>query len=500
MPLTDSGLEAAFTLETQKSGVVEEPPFHILALGDWSGDGEKRDPADRRPIEIDRDNFDEVIGRLKTRAVLDFADGSALSLDFASLDDFHPDEIVRRVPLFDELRDLRRRINNPDTFNSAAREVRSMFGTVPDDRSIAAAPAEKPADNLLDAILTQPSGGAPAPRPGVSDDLGRLVSDLVRPHLVSVDENEQSAMLAAVDSATSDLMRKILHHRAFQILEAAWRGLYFLARRTETSSGLKIFLLDFSKAELADSLKSVSTLTESNLYRHLVKETVETPGGDPFSLVCANYAFSPNVDDIAMLMRVSKISAAAGAPFVSHMRPDVLGVHSLAEHPDPSEWKVSSETEAGKLWAALRGQAESEYLGMSIPRFLLRLPYGADTDPLETFSFEEFADAPVHDYYLWANGSFAVATLYAQSFSEHGWEMGRRLIQDLDGLPVHIYGDGGETIFKPCAEIQLTDKGVDKLMEYGLMPLVSYRAADRIKLARFQSIADPVNTLRGRWN
>ncbi|MGQ0540758.1 MAG: type VI secretion system contractile sheath domain-containing protein [Blastocatellia bacterium] len=501
MQPTDSGLEATFTLESEKTGVIEEPPFKILALGDWSGDAETRPLYDRKPIEIDRDNFDEIIERLGVRLDLDFADGSTLPIDFAELDDFHPDALFRRIPLFTELRDLRKRLKDENTFYSAARDARERFGvsTIKESDTVSEPPAA-PTDNLLDAILTKPSGGAPPPKPGVSSDLDGLIRDLVSSHLVSVDEIEQVGMLAAVDEATSGLMRAILHHRKFKELEAAWRGLYFLVRRTETSTDLKIFILDISKEELADNLKTANSLEETALYRHLMKEAVEEPGAEPWAVVAGSYAYSPNVDDIAALMRISKIAALANAPFVSHIRPDVIGVHSLYEHADPREWNLSTDTDSGKLWSALRRQAESQFLGMTIPRFLSRLPYGVDTDPLETFSFEEFAEGSEHDNYLWSNPAFIAAQLLAESYSSYGWEMGRFLKQDVEGLPVHLFKEGTETVFKPCSEVLLTDVAFEKLMSFGLMPLVSYKNSDRVKLARFQSIADPVTGLKGRWS
>lgn len=502
MQPTDSGLEATFTLESEKTGVIEEPPFKILALGDWRGDAESPPLYDRKPIEIDRDNFDEIIERLGVRLDLGFPDGSAITIDFAELDDFHPDALFRRIPLFTELRDLRKKLKDENTFYSAAREARQRFGvTEKEEPETASEPQPTaPADNLLDAILTKPSGGAPPPKPGVSRDLDGLIRDLVRPHLVSVDESEQAGVLAAVDEATSGLMRSILHHQKFQELEAAWRGLYFLVRRTETSTDLKIYILDTSKEELADSLKTANSLEETTLYRHLMKDAVEAPGSEPWAVVVGSYAYSPNVDDIASLMRISKIAALANAPYVSHMRPDVIGVHSLFEHADPRDWNLSPDTDSGKLWFALRGQAESQYLGMTIPRFLSRLPYGVDTDPLETFSFEEFADGPEHDNYVWSNSAFIAAQLLAESYSSYGWEMGQFLKQDVEGLPVHLFNEGTETVFKPCSEVLLTDVAFEKIMSFGLMPLVSYKNSDRVKLARFQSIADPVTGLKGRWS
>jgi type VI secretion system protein ImpC len=499
MQTADSGLEAIFSLENNKTGIVEEPPFRLLVLGDWSGDAEKRPLELRFPIEIDRDNLDEMLARLGTRLDLDLGDGGTLALEFGDFDDFHPDSLYRRVPLFNDLRTLRKRLNDESTFHSAAREVRAMLpAEEPVERvEIPANDSAEPADNLLDAILAKPDGGGDKPKPKVSSDLSNLIGDLMRPHLVSVDDDERSGYVAAIDESISGLMRSILHNRHFQELEAAWRGLYFLVRRTETSTDLKIYLFDVSKDELADDLKSAESLADSQLYRHLLKESIETPGGEPWALAVGNYAFSPNVDDVATLMRVSKIAAAANCSFVSHMRPDVLGVHSLVDNSDPAKWDLSENSEAGKLWNALRLQDESKYLGMTIPRFLARLPYGRETDPLETFSFEELTEQVEHDAFLWANTAFIVAQLIAESYSEYGWQMGRSLIQDAEGLPMHIYKDGTETIFRPCGEVLLTENAVELLLDHGLMPLVSYKNTDKVRLARFQSIAE--TGLNGMW-
>lgn len=497
--LNDSSLEAQFSFGPESGGVIEEVPFHILFLGDWSGDGEGTTRRD--PIEIDRDNYDEILAKLGTAVDLDYEDGSVLRLEFSSLDDFHPDEIFSRVPLFADLRKLRKELNSQDSYNIAAREARRLFGTnSADEAPVAEAPAEVPSDNLLDAILGKPEGGAAiSHKAKVSGELGSLISDLVKPHLTNVDENEQASLIAASDSATSGLMRKIITHPKFKALESAWRGLYFLTRRAETSTQLKIHILDLPKDKFAASLASADGLSSTELFRILIHDAIQVEGAEPWALVAADYAFEPNVDDVAALMRISKLCAAAGAPFVAQMSAEVLGVSSLAEQPDQTEWNTSSTSDEAKLWAALRGQAESQSLGLTVTRMIGRLPYGSKTDPVESFDFEEFEGAPEHKGYLWTNASFAVATLLAQSFAEYEWEMKDRLIQDLDGLPLHMYKRDGETAFQPCAEITMTDVGVNKLMDFGLMPLVSYRGTDRVKLARFQSITDPVQGLKARW-
>src|SRR5687768_3858909 len=222
MPINADDLDTAVTLESSKTGIIEEPPFRILVPGDWSADGEKRALGERKLVEIDRDEFDGVLGSLKVRLDLDLDVETTLSLEFAELDDFHPDAIFRKVPMFSDLRDLRKRLKDESTFYSAAREVRERFSIVRSIEAEPVVPDEPPAEDLLGAILSKPSGGAPVPKPRASSELGSLISDLVRPHLVTVDEDEQAGMLHAVDEATSGLMRKILHHRRFQELEAAW--------------------------------------------------------------------------------------------------------------------------------------------------------------------------------------------------------------------------------------------------------------------------------------
>ncbi len=503
---TETDFESKFTFETEANPLAEEPPFHILILGDWGAKGAKKDLAERRPMVIDRDNFDEVLERLQVSLELDLNnDGNSLNLEFRELDDFHPDNLYRQVSLFADLRDVRRRLLNADSFGEAARQVRAWFNVAEESAETAENPTESApiaSDNLLDSILSS-SGESSSAKPKKVDntELGVFLSKIVSPFLVKVDENEQSKLVAAVDEATGELMRAILHHSKFQELESAWRGLYFLVRRAETDVDLKIFIFDVSQAELTDNLKNISSLADSFLYRWLILETDETLGGDPFAVVCGNYSFGVNVDDIATLMRLAKLANASAAPFVSHIRPEMFGAKSFAENADFSKWKFSEETTEGKLWSTLRALPEADSLGFSPMRFLARMPYGEATDSAETFSFEEFTGDNEHEKYLWTNSAFVCALLLAQSYRQFGWdEMGSRLARDIEGLPMHIYRENGETKTKPCAEAVLTENLSEKLLQQGLMPLLSYRDSDRVRLVRFQAVASPLKNLNGRWN
>jgi type VI secretion system protein ImpC len=508
---SDSNLESKFTFETNANPISEEPPFHILLLGDWSGNLKRPELSERRPIGIDRDNFDSVMRKLKVGLVLDlYEDGNnILQFEFNELEDFHPDNIFRQIPLFSDLKDVRRRLLNPDSFNEAASEVKSWvkFEEKPSDVQIEVLPElddAPPIDstNLLDMILTKPtdSGTSVKAQTIESPELGRFVSKIVSPHLIQIDEKEQSKLVSAVDETISALMRAILHHPKFQSLESAWRGLFFLARRLETDVDLKIFILDISKDEIGENFKSVNNLTDTVLYRWLITETLETPGGEPFAVVGGNYSFGVNVDDVALLMRIAKLANAADVPFISYIQPEIFGLKQFFGNIEDSRLKVSEDSNIGKLWTVLRSSPESKYLGLSPTRVLMRMPYGEATDSAENFSFEEFIENYEQGNYLWINPCFAGVLLLAQSYRLYGWEMGSALLRDIENLPVFIYQEDGETKTIPCAEAIFTESMLEIILEQGLMPLITYRNSGKVRVPRFQSVYASAANLGGRWN
>lgn len=519
MPIFTDDHETKVTLETGGAPLPDEMPFRLLLLGDWSGRNNRSYSLDsnlreRRPLVIDRDNFEDVMRKLGVELSLDLeGDGrNILRLRFEEIDDFHPDKIFHQVPLFASLRETRRRLSNSQTFNSAAGEVRGWLSeskndeSLPENDSVLSQAIEsqpETSDNFLDQILSQ-SGEARENRsiapPTASRELNALLGDLVRPYLVQTDEAEQSKLIAAVDLATGELMKKILHHPDFQALESAWRGAYLVISRTETDTDLKIYLLDVTKDELKEDLKSVGNLTESAFYKLMSEKTRGNYGDESWAAVCANYVFDPNVDDAAALMRIAQIAADSETPFIAQAGSKILGVESIADNADAGDWKLTTGSTEAKLWTMLRDMPEAPYVGLAIPRLLARVPYGAKSEPTETFSFEELSASPEHDFYLWTNPAFACAVLLAESFRASGWEMERGFAQDIENLPMHFYKENGENKAKPCAEIVMTQNGAEKIIGQGLMPLISFRDMDKVKLGRFQSISSSSTALPGKWN
>jgi type VI secretion system protein ImpC len=473
-------------VEAEGEPVLERPdpdtPFRILILGNFSGHANR---GVRRPVLVDRDNFEEVLEKLAPELRLPWG-----SIRFRELDDFHPDHIFERLELFRALRETREKLSDRSTFAATAAALQPK-PPAPD-------PTPQPRAVSLTDLVEETETRASARTSRALDDFSALVRDLVAPHVVPSADPRQAEMIAKVDTATGEGMREVLHHPDFQALEAAWRGLFFLVRRLETGDDLKLYLLDVSKAELQEELTAARALRSTATYRVLVEQTVGTPGGQPWAVVAGNFGFTDSVDDVMLLGCLAGIARAAGAPFLAAASPSVVGCDSLGAHPSPEQWQ-SVAGDRLKAWEILRNFPEARYLGLAMGRFLLRLPYGKDTDPAEQFAFEEFAGAARHEDYLWGNPALACVCLLGQAFEQSGWDLCPGTIHDIDGLPVHVYREDGEPHMKPCAEALLTEKAAHAILDKGIMPLLSLKDRDAVRLLRFQSVADPPAALGGRF-
>ena len=490
------------TGERSQRAEVREPdsPFHIAVLGDFSG-RENRGGLDarlqgRKAAMIDRDNFEETMARFAPELHLPLGgeDGPRIPIQFRELDDFHPDRIFERLKVFQALRDTRERLNDRSTFEAAAVEVRSWSGAASSPAKPAPAAARDisglSAREVFEQALSTTESRSGAARPARAlDDFQALLREMVAPYVEPKPDPQLSDLIAQVDRAISGQMRALLHHADFQALEAAWRGVLFLVRRLATDERLKIYLLDIAKPELAADM--VAT------YELLIEKT---PAGEPWAVLAGNYRFDRSGEDVQLLGRMAAVARHAGAPFLGAASPLILGCESLAQTPEPRKWQTEAPRNGAEGWEALRRLPQAGWLGLALPRFLLRLPYGKQTESTERFAFEEFPGLPQHEGYLWGNPALACAYLLGEAFSESGWDLSPGEINQISGLPAHIYRDDGESHLKPCAEALLSEHAAEAILERGLMPLVSLKGSDSIRLVRFQSLATPPAELSGRWS
>lgn len=461
-----------------------DTPFRILCLGDFSG----RSSGDL--LLVDRDDLDDALARSRPEVRLETP--VEVTLDVTALDDLHPDRLFERLGAFEAFRGLRKRLHDPEGFRAAAEEVRRWTGTrtAPDPSP----PAEARLSEDQEIVRELLAGGA---RRAPEDAAwAAFVRRLVAPHVVAREDPQRPELVAAVDRASAALMRDILHHPRVQAVEATWRGVDFLARRLETGTELQVYLLDIGRDDLAAALGGRDE-ARARLLRRVLVDRATTPGAVPWAVLIGDYTFDATAENVEALAAMAGLAREAGAPFVAAASARLLGVDSLDLTPDPDDWRALEPAQR-EPWQRLRASAVTSWLGLALPRFLLRLPYGRDGEPLEAFKFEELLPDAPHEEYLWGNPAFACACLLGRAFSEDGWSLAPGA-GDLDDLPLYVEEKKGERRVKPCAEVLLTERAAEIVLERGLMPLLSFRDRDRIRLARFQSVREPLTALAGRW-
>ncbi|MBI5556317.1 MAG: type VI secretion system contractile sheath large subunit [Deltaproteobacteria bacterium] len=508
--ISEHDFEIVSSLEKREGKPQPETPFRMLVMADFSArlkpaaSGPAAAPPGKpRPVRVDRDTLDAVFARMGVEIALPILgkNNAPVRIRFSELDDFHPDSIYRRVDVFKELRDTRESLRDPAVFAAFAETLH------PEPRRDEKMPPPPGppipgGGGLLDQIIEQESG-QPSSRPASPQsrsELDSFVRDIVRPHLLRADHPKAREAIGAVDAAAAELLRMIISHPRFQQTEAAWRGLNFLLSRLETDDMLAVYLLDMTKEELGADLAGVSDPRKSALYRVLVEETVRTPGGEPWAVVAGCYTMRETLADVGLLARMAQVAQAAGAPFIAAASDTMLCAEALYRTPDPDDWQPWAEPEAREAWQLLRQLPEASSLGLVLPRFLLRLPYGADTEPLDTMNFEELGEEDEHENYLWGNPALIGALLLGQAFSQQGWRMEPGAVAEIDSLPLHIYSREGERRTMPCAEAMLSHRAAERILDAGLMPLLSFLNQDMVRLARFQSLAEPPTRLAGPWS
>lgn len=317
-------------------------------------------------------------------------------------------------------------------------------------------------------------------------------------HLISGDVLATiEGLIAQLDKKLTEQINLILHTDEFQQLEGAWRGLHHLVNNTETDETLKIRVMNISKNDLAKSMKKFkgTAWDQSPIFKKMYEEEFGQFGGEPFGSIVADYYFDNSPPDVELLTAMAKVAAAAHAPFISAAAPSVMLMESWQELSNPRDLTKIFQTPEHAAWRSFRESEDSRYVGLAMPRFLARQPYGAKTDPVEAFDFEEDTSAPDSKNYAWCNAAYAMATNINRSFKEYGWCSRIRGIESggaVEGLPVHSFptDDGGVAMQCPT-EIAISDRREAELAANGFMPLVHKKNTDFAAFLGAQSLHKP---------
>jgi len=322
-----------------------------------------------------------------------------------------------------------------------------------------------------------------------------LIAQLVEPgrKVEKVSKATVDEMIAEIDKKLSLQVDAILHHPEFQKLESSWRSLNFLVDKTDFRENIRLELLNVSKEDLLEDFEDAPEITKSGLYKTVYTAEYGQFGGKPYGNIIADYEFGPGPQDIKLLQHVASVASMAHAPFIAAAGPEFFGLEDFNGLPNVKDLKSTFEGPQYIKWNSFRESEDSRYVSLTLPRFLLRLPYGPDTKPVKTFNYEEDVSAS-HEDYLWGNTAFAFATRITDSFAKYRWctniigPLGGGAVED---LPVHQFESMGAIQTKIPTEVLVSDRREFELAEEGFISLAMRKGSDNACFFSANSVQKP---------
>jgi type VI secretion system protein ImpC len=471
----------------------DDGPFHIVVLADLSGATARKGLRVRR---VDIDNLEQLFATVSPSVSVDLGPGLSLAIEFENEDCFHPDELYERLPLFQRFREIKGELGSPATFAAAAAALSLPLDESGEESSPTGAGtgAAEAASTELEALLGgRGSGNSGGRASSVVDDLVRAV---VGPHLVQSEPPDVAKYQRLVDESVADQMRSLLQAPTFRALEAAWVGLRGLVMAC-AEEDLRISVIDLSREELEAELRAES-LESGELSGALSRLA---PDELP-ALLVADFEFGRTREQLVDLAALGAVARSAGAAVLASASGCLVGCPDGAVGNDGylSDWP-EVEAELASAWADLRRQAVAGSIALCYPRVLLRLPYGAKTEEVEAFEFEEIRDAqPRHGDYLWGGAAMRLAQSFGSAYVQRGRQMSLASLGPIEDLPVHAYKDAeGSSRMQACAEAFISEAAAHRLIDLGLVPVVSLQNRNQAALPRIQSLREGGKALEGVW-
>ncbi|MCU9849890.1 type VI secretion system contractile sheath large subunit [Defluviimonas sp. WL0024] len=305
------------------------------------------------------------------------------------------------------------------------------------------------------------------------------------------------SIISEIDKKLTEQINLILHNEEFQQLESAWRGLHYLVNNTETDEMLKVRVMNISKKEMHKTLRKFkgTAWDQSPIFKKVYEEEFGQFGGEPFGTLVADYHFDHSPPDVELLGEMAKVAAAAHAPLITGAAPTLFQMDSWNELANPRDLTKIFQTPEYAAWRSLRESEDAKYVGLAMPRFLGRMPYGAKTDPVEAFAFEEDTEGADSAKYSWVNACYGMAVNINRSFKEYGWCSRIRGVESggaVQNLPSHTFptDDGG--VDQKCpTEIAISDRREAELAKNGMMPLIHRKNSDVAAFIGAQSLHKP---------
>jgi type VI secretion system protein ImpC len=338
---------------------------------------------------------------------------------------------------------------------------------------------------LLDRIIAEGRMAHDDSQQGYARDMLAEFATQVLDEGMAIDKDTVAMIndrISQIDELISAQLNEVLHHPDLQKLEASWRGLHLLVQNTETSSRLKLRLLNVTQKELQTDLEKAVEFDQSALFKKIYEEEYGTFGGHPFSLLVGDYNFGRHPQDVALLEKLSNVAAAAHAPFIAAASARLFDMNSFTELAVPRDLAKVFESQELIKWRSFRESEDSRYVSLVLPNFLLRLPYGPDTKPVEGMNYVEDVDGTDHSKYLWGNAAWVLAQRITEAFAKYGWCAAIRGTEGggaVAGLPAHTFRtSSGDLSLKCPTEVAITDRREKELNDLGFIALCHKKNSD----------------------
>lgn len=483
-----------------------ELPLIVAILSDLSGSPKEALPPlkERKFIEIDRDNFDEVMVGCAVRLALSLdnvieedKEKTSPELFFKGIEDFSPMNLVLNIPVTknlytarSHLRDLLSKMDGNDplhdlldstlTDDAIKKELGGAFKDAEDLSKVEAT-------EFIEKLLTEGKMALDESQRAYSITLiGQFALDIL------ANEEEKASKYASdritnrisvIDNLLTRQINLVLHDPDFQRLEATWRGLNYLVMNTETSKQLKLRVLNVSKSDLLKDLQKAVEFDQSALFKKVYEEEFGTYGGDPFSVILGDYEFGRHPADIELLEKISGVAAAAHAPFISAAYAKLFDMENYFDLSQPRDLSKIFESAELIKWRSFRESDDSRYVTLTLPKVLLRLPYGPETDVVEGFDFLEEVDGTDASRYLWGNPAYILGQRVTNAFALHGWLAAIRGVEGgglVEGLPAHTFKTESGDITLTCpTQVSISDRREKELNDLGFMAILHCKGSDK---------------------
>lgn len=364
------------------------------------------------------------------------------------------------------------------------------------EKSQGATTEETTDGSLLDQILQETrmapeDDGYDVAKQGVA----ALISELMKPSRSDEKVNNSAVdqMIAEIDRKMSSQLNSIMHEESFQKLESAWRGLKFVVDRTDFRQNIRIEMLNASKDDLLTDFEDAPETVKAGLYKHVYTAEYGQFGGQPFGAVITNYDFGPGPQDVKLMQYTAAVGAMSHAPVIGAVAPQMFGVDKFEELPNLKDLESIFEGPKYAKWKSFRESEDSRYFGLTLPRFLLRLPYGRETVPVKSFDFEEDPAGETENY-LWGNTSYAFATRLTDSFAKYRWcpnIIGPQSGGAVEDLPLHNFEAMGQLQSKIPTEVLVSDRREYELAEQGFISLTMRKGSDNAAFFSANAVQKP---------